>query len=350
MRIPWNHNSRTRIARRQLEELSRPWLGFAAIALLVVAVAAALVVNSLDIGERRLEADFAQAAQLGAGDQVTVAGVPVGHVVGLRLAGEHVTVTLSIADNVALGPATTASIKLTTLLGNRYVELAPAGSGALPNGRIPLAQTNVPYDLQSALADATTTFTQVDADKVGQALTELSTQLQGLPQLVPSVMQNVTTLSGVIAERRGQIGTLLTSTSQLTTVIENQRAGLGVLFDQGRDLLREVAAKRQAIAALIAATSNVVRTLQPIVVDDQPEIQSLLDNLGQLVQMLSRHDDLLRNILQILPVPWRSWADLSGSGPELEANASSGAFIDSFMCALVGRAKIQLPPYSEDCR
>ncbi|MFE9320996.1 MCE family protein [Nocardia sp. NPDC052278] len=350
MRTPWNHNGRTLIGRRQLEDLSRPWLGFTAIALLVVAVVAALVVNSFDIGERRLEADFAQAAQLGAGDQVTVAGVPVGHVVGLRLAGDHVTVTLSIGDNVALGPATTAAIKLTTLLGNRYVELAPAGSGALPNGRIPLAQTSVPYDLQSALADATTTFDQVDADKVGQALTELSTQLHGLPQLIPSVLQNITTLSGVIAERRGQIGTLLTSTSQLTTVIENQRAGLGVLVGQGRDLLREVAAKRQAIAALIAATSNLVRTLQPIAVDDQPEIQSLLDNLGQLVQMLSRHDDLLRNILQILPVPWRSWVDATGSGPELEANATSGAFLDSFMCALVGRAKVQLPPYSEDCR
>ncbi|WP_405137767.1 MCE family protein [Nocardia sp. NBC_01388] len=349
MQLQWHRLRRNIFRRRPLEDFSRPWLGLAAIGLLVLVVAVALIVNSLDIGQRRVEADFAQAAQLGVGDQVTVAGVPVGRVAGLRLAGDHVSATLSINNDVALGSATTAAIKLTTLLGNRYVELRPAGSGSM--ARIPLAQTEVPYDLQSALSDATTTFDQVDADKVGTALTDLSTQLQGLPQLVPSVMRNIKTLSGVIAERRDQIGALLTSTSQLTTVIQNQRTNLGVLFTQGSELLQAVQAKRQAITQILTATANLVNTLQPLAVNDQPEIQSLLNNLNQITGMLARHDDLFRNILQILPVTWRNWANLTGSGTELDANATSGAFIDSFMCALVARApQVNLPPYSEDCK
>ncbi|WP_209899269.1 MCE family protein [Nocardia goodfellowii] len=349
MPLKWNLLRRSIFRRHQLEDFSRPWLGFAAIGLLVVAVAIVLVVNSLDIGQRRVEADFAQAAQLGVGDQVTVAGVPVGRVAGLRLAGDHVSATLSINNDVALGSNTTAAIKLTTLLGNRYVELRPAGSGTL--ARIPVAQTEVPYDLQSALSDATTTLDQVDADKVGQALTELSTQLQGVPQLVPSVMQNVKTLSGVIADRRDQIGTLLTSTAQLTTVVQNQRTSLDVLFTQGGELLRAVQAKRQAITQILTATRNLVNTLQPLAVNDQQEIQSLMSNLNQITGMLARHDDLFRNILQILPVTWRNWANLAGSGPEMEANATSGAFIDAFMCAVVARdPQVNLPPYSEDCK
>jgi virulence factor Mce-like protein len=347
MRIP---KIRTATVRRPLEEYPKAWLGFAALAILVVGITIALLVNSLNIGDRRVEADFAQAAQLGSGDQVTVAGVPVGHVAGVRLAGDHVTVTLSIHNDVHLGAGTGAAIKLTTLLGNRYVELTPAGAGGLPGGRIALAHTTVPYDLQSALTDATRTFDQIDADQVGKALNDLTGQLNGLPQLVPSVMQNVRTLSGIIAERRGQIGTLLDSTSKLTTVIQQQQANLGVLVAQGRSLLQEVRTRRQAVESMLTATSHLIDTLKPIAVDDQPEIQSLLGNLNEMLQMLTRHDDLLRNILQILPVPWRSWANLTGTGTELDANDSSGAFIDSLMCALVGRTQADIAPYSKDCR
>ncbi|WP_330251333.1 MCE family protein [Nocardia sp. NBC_00565] len=336
---------------RPLENYRPVWLGVTALVVLVVVLAATLVVNSLGIGQRRVEADFAQAAQLEAGDQITVAGVPVGHVVGLRLAGDRVTVTMSIKSDVRLGADTTASIKLTTLLGNRFIEVSPAGSGSLPDGRIALAHTEVPYNLQSALEDVTTTFDQVDADKVGQAMTRLSTQLDGLPQMIPSVMQNVMTLSTVIAERRDQIGSLLTSTSQLTTVIEMQHANLAVLFTQGREVLQEFQSRRQSIEYLLSATTSVVRTLTPIAVDDQPEIRSLLDNLSSMMQALSQHDDLLRNILQVVPVPWRSWANLSGTGPELDANVPAGAFVDSFICALVGRApQVDLPPYSKECK
>ncbi len=236
--------------RRTLDDYNPAVLGSLAIVVLVVAIGAALGINSLNVGEKRVQADFAQAAQLGTGDQVTVAGVPVGHVADMRLAGDHVAVTLSIGDHVHLGSETRASIKLTTLLGNRYVELVPDGPGTL-SGRIPLARTSVPYDLQSALSDATTTFDQVDADQAARALTDLSGQLNGLPQLVPSVLQNIETLSTVISQRRGQIGALLDSTSRLTGVIDGQRANLGALFTQGSDLLREILSRKQAIETVV---------------------------------------------------------------------------------------------------
>ncbi len=334
---------------KPLEEYRRASLGLLAISGLTLAIVIALTVDSMDVGDRDVRVDFAQAAQLGAGDRVTVAGVPVGNVRTIRLTEGHVAVTLSVHHSVRLGADTTAAIKLTTLLGNRYVELDPAGVG--DSNRIPLQRSSVPYDLESALADATTTFGQVDADQVARALTDLSGRLDGLPELIPSVVQNVRTLSAVIAERRGQIGALLASTSKLTAVITSQQSDLGALFDQGGDLLRELLSRKQAIESMVAATTTLADRLTPLAVRDQPEIRSLLANLREITAMLSRHDDLLRNILQVLPVPWQSWANLTGTGPELDATASSGAFVDSFMCALVGRApQAHISPYSEECR
>ena len=51
---------------------------------------------------------------------------------GTRLDGDQVVVTMKIKHSVALGADTRAAIKLTTLLGSRYVELRPADREACP--------------------------------------------------------------------------------------------------------------------------------------------------------------------------------------------------------------------------
>ena len=70
-----------------------------------------------------------------------------------------------------------------------------------------------------------------------------------------------------------------------------------------------------------------------------------------MTKMIAGHDDLLRNLLQILPVPWRLFANATGTADELVGNAPDGAFIDSFMCALSERAEqVHLPRYLKDCK
>ncbi|MCX4091762.1 MCE family protein [Nocardia sp. alder85J] len=339
------------VRRRPLDSYDRVRLGAAAIVVLLVAVGATVYVNSLHLGERTYHADFAQAAGIGAGDAVTDAGIQVGTVTGTRLAGDHVVVTMKIRSGVALGADTRAAIKLTTLLGSRYLELRPAGSGTLPGRSIALSHTEVPYDLEQALQAATTTFSQVDADSIATSMTTLSQQLRNVPTLVPEVLRNVRELSAVIAARRGQIAALLTSTAQVTEVIRTQQADLAGLIGQGTAVLQQIGSRHAALQRMIAAATVLVHELAPIAVGDRPQIQQLLDNLGAMTQLIAAHDDLLRNILQILPVPWRYFSDATGTGAELIGNAPDGAFLDSWMCALSAKAQqANLTPYLKDCK
>ncbi len=326
-------------------------LGLITVAGIVVVLVAALLVTSAGVGEVRYEAEFAQAAQIGAGDPVTIAGVPVGTVAGARLEGDHVVVTMNIDKNVALGADTNAAIKLTTLLGSRYIELRPAGRGAIPDRRIPLSDTVVPYDLPHVLESTTTLFEQVDADKIGQMLTSLSNQLQGTPALMPQVLKNIQNLSSILAARRGQIGSLLAGTAQVTDVVHAQQADLGALVANGQAMLQEIVARRAMVQQLFDATTKLVDQLHSIVVDDRPQIDELITNLNALLQTLGNNDQLLRDSLQILPVPLRNFANATGTGNEMEFNAPGGPLIDSWMCAISGRAdQLKLPPYLKDCK
>ncbi|MBH0778482.1 MCE family protein [Nocardia bovistercoris] len=338
-------------ARRPLEEY-RTWVvGVVALVLLIAVVAAALGVNRLGVGTVKYEVEFAQAAGLSPGDSVTVAGVPVGTVTAQRLAGDHVVATLTVQDDVALGAETRASIKLTTLLGARYVELKPAGKGSVPDRRITLSHSAVPYDLQQALDNATVTFDQIDAGQISRSLNTLATQLDGVPSVLPGLLENLRALSTIVGDRRGELGALLAGAQRLTTVVTEQRADLSAIMTQGRDLLTEIVARRDAIQRLMSATNELAGQIRDLVGTDRPQVDELLNGLNGLLGSLARNDELLRNTLQILPIPIRNFTNASGTGNEVDFTSPNGVLIDSWMCAISSRAKqANLTPYFEDCR
>ncbi|MBM7458446.1 MCE family protein [Rhodococcus coprophilus] len=322
--------------RAVLDERNRLGLGILTVAVIVVALVATVLVSGAGIGSVRYEAEFAQAARITSGDAVTIAGIQVGTVEGVRLDGTHVLVEMDVDRSVELGADTVASIKLTTLLGSRYVELRPAGSEPLAERRIPLQNSVVPYDLQEVLADATTTFEQVDAERLGATLDTLATELDGVPALLPQVLANIESLSGTVADRREQIGAILDATASMTSVVRAQQHSLGSLVRDGRDLLLELESRQNLVQRLLTATAELVTVLDSIVVDDRAQIDALIVSLNGLLRTLSDNDALFRNILQILPVPIRNFANASGTANEVDFTAPAGPMIDSWMCALAG--------------
>lgn len=170
---------------RKLEDRSKFWIGMIAVGVVAAIIASMLLYRQIGFGYTRYQAEFAQAAQLKKGDYVSVAGVDVGEVKSVVLDGTKVLVDLRVRDEVKLGAETQAAIKTTTLLGSRYIELRPRGAGTIPNKRIALSHTEVPYDLQALLADTAATYEQVDATKLAQSIDILAKQLRGCPRRCP---------------------------------------------------------------------------------------------------------------------------------------------------------------------
>lgn len=329
----------------------KAWLGLLAVLTTGTLIAAMLLVKEAGIGYHRYTAKFLQAAALRADDVVAVAGIPVGAVTAVRLAGDHVEAQIRVRDDVPVGRDTHAAIKVTTLFGSRYVDLRPAGEGAPGDRTIDLAHTEVPYDLQAALADSTRTFEQVDADRIAESLDVLSRQLDGLPAVVPQAMDNVRALSSVIALRRDQLGNLLVNTEHVTSMLRRQQSEIGSFVRQGQELVGEFVARSAAFHALMESLRSVVDSLHAIAVNDRAAVDDVLSTMQQLSQKFAEQDALFRSLLQIAPVPIRQIANATGFGNAIETNAPAGALIDSWMCAISGRAEqFQMIPYFKDCK
>ncbi|OBB60116.1 mammalian cell entry protein [Mycobacterium sp. 852013-51886_SCH5428379] len=337
--------------RRPLEERSQIWLGIIAVGVVVVLIGALLLVKVADIGYRTITAQFAQAAALRPGNPVTVAGIPVGEVLSMELAGDHVVAELKVQNDVALGADSRAVIKVTTILGSRYLALEPRGGGSLPDDTFDLSHTEVPYDLQEALTDVTNTYEQVDSDKFAETLSILGRQMETLPPVVPKALENTRLLSEIISTRRDQLGSLLETTQMISNTLRRQQANIASMVRQGNDLVGELVMRRASFHSMLAAITDLVQRLSDTVIDDRPELEALLVNLRELTDMVAQHDDLLRNNLQAGPVALRGLANATGSGNAVDFNAANGLLVDSWMCAISGRAKqFGMIEYFQDCK
>jgi len=336
---------------RRPEDYNATWLGFTALAVIGVLVAAAVGVKALGIGESDYTAQFAQAASLQPGNIVTVAGIEVGTVRSLKLAGDHVEVAFTVKDDVKLGKDTKASIQLQTFLGGRYMALMPAGSGSVPDNTINLAHTEVPYDLQELLDDGSVLLDQLDSDQLGESLAILGKQVNGLPDIVPEAMDNLHRLSSVVADRRDQLGELFESTELVANVLHRQQAKTGVLIDQGQSLLGEFVASQAAFRSMLAGLTSLAVNLERIVVDDRPMLEDMLQNIRELTDLLAQNDDLVSSILQVAPVTVRNLTNATGYAPALEFYIANGIAVDSWMCAISGRAdQLNMLEYFKDCK
>ncbi|MGH3580414.1 MAG: MCE family protein [Mycobacterium sp.] len=337
--------------KRPLESHSRTVLGLIAIAVVAVLIGALLLAKVLDIGYRSYTAQFQQAAALQSGNPITVAGIQVGEVGSMKLAGDRVEVRLKVRKDVGLGADTRAVIKITTVLGSRYLALQPAGPGSLPHNMIDLAHTEVPYDLQEALADVTTTYEQVDTDQFGQSLAVLGKQLSTLPPVVPQAIQNVHTLSTIIADRRDQIGALLKTTELVSNTLRRQQKNIGTMINQGQQLVGEFVARQATFHAMMRSLTDLVNTLSDLAIENRPQLEQLLRELRTLSDMLGKHDDLLRSTLQAGPIALRGLANATGTGNAVDLNVPNGLLVDSWMCAISGRAKqFGMIQYYKDCK
>jgi hypothetical protein len=209
----------TKQARKRRRPLgySKPWLGTIAIGVVAVLVGAMLLVKAAGVGYRHYTAQFLQAARAAGGkpdhDRRDPRRRGDQHEAGRR-SGRGRT---ERSRRRRIRQGLKAIIKVTTILGSRYLALQPARGRCAARRHVRPLPHRGPYDLQEALADVTNTYEQVDTDRFAESLAVLGKQLQSLPPVVPAAVQNIHRLSSIIADRRDQLGSLLKTTKPSAT-------------------------------------------------------------------------------------------------------------------------------------
>jgi phospholipid/cholesterol/gamma-HCH transport system substrate-binding protein len=300
------------------------FIGFAVIAMLLVAASRADRLPIIGAGDT-YHAEFAEIGGLKSGNEVRVAGVPVGKVRDIELDGNKVKVTFKVDKGTRLGRETAAEIRIRTLLGAQFLALQPSGSGRLEKGgTIPESRTTPPYDVVQAFSDLSTTTEALDVDQISQALETLSDVAAQTPEEFRGAIRGVSDLSRNLAARDEQINTLLKNLKKVTGVINARDDQLVALVKDSSVLFDAISARREAIHRLLVSTQEISAQLTGLVKDTEADLQPALRQLRTVTTMLARNEQSLDRALTVMPGFLRVFANALGNGPWFDTYVKIG--------------------------
>ena len=293
-------------------------IGLLAVAATVLLGILVTVISTVSFGTTGYTARFEHTGGIRVGESVQVAGVDSGKVTGIEIDGSSVLVSFNLDRGIHLGEDSTAEVKVATLLGTHMLAIDPQGPGDLDDDLIPLAQTQVPYNLQDVIDKGTGALDELDSKLLGQALSTVADTLRASgPELLPA-LEGVDRISRVVDRRSGQIEQLLESSRKVTDQLGASSGDLLELMRQTNLVVTELLERRAAIHQLLVDVASLSDAVRGVIRDTKADVGPTLDDLDRVLKVLRGRDKDIRTALRGLAVGSRYLANVTGNGPWAE--------------------------------
>lgn len=292
-------------------------IGAAGLASIALVLFLAFNVQSIPFigGGVHYRAAFSEAGGLIKGDDVRIAGVKVGKVEKVDLAGNRVIVDFKVTEPAAFGTRTGASVRMRTLLGSKFLALEPAGGGQLKeDSEIPLERTVSSYDIVNAFTDLATTSEEINTDMLAKSLTTLATGFKDSPPDVKAALDGLSRLSNTIASRDDELKRLLASANSVSGTVAERNKAVESIIKNADLLMVELNARRDAIHTLFTNTSAMAQQLTGLVRDNRAELKPALDQLTKVLAVLQKHEKDLGDTIAAMGPFTRLFANVLGNG------------------------------------
>ncbi|MBF6342208.1 MCE family protein [Nocardia cyriacigeorgica] len=296
------------------------WLGVGAAAAVVLLLVGSSVISQARLSDTTIQVEFAQAAGLRPGATVDVSGIEVGAVRAVRLVDDKVVVDVRIRRDMRLGPDARAAIEMSTILGRLHIELTPGDGKGLPDNRIPIENTSVPYNLGKVIQDPkyTSSFERIeriDPEKLRTALDLFDQQMGDSPELAITALDSIGALAKVINDRRDEVDVLLKGLDQVSQLAADNQNSVLLLLTRGEAIGNAVALRQNLLRQLLDNVAALSALLREMGIENNDQLGPLIQNLNTMTQGLEKNRDNLDRLYEIMPVALRQFNNALGNGP-----------------------------------
>ncbi len=295
-------------------------MGAMAIVLLLVVMAASFNLQRFP-GFRGtpFHAELIDASGLRTGSEVQVAGVRVGRVSKLRIGPEKVIADFDV-KGAELGRSTRATVEVKSLLGEKFLNIKPEGSGSLPGGStIPLSRTDVTFDIVGTLGTLTTQTEDTDKETLTQALNTLAETMDSAAPEIRSSFTGLSRLSKTIASRDQEIEQLLKRSRNVTALLNERKGDLVVLMKQADLVFQELQRRKEVIHSLLVNADKLATELNGVVKDNRAQLRPTLDKLEDVLKFLHAREDQIEELMRNYGPYVNILGNVLGTGPWFDA-------------------------------
>ncbi len=254
---------------------------------------------------------FADALNLPDGAHVRVDGVEIGRVEDISTRDFQARVRIRLPQAVALTETATAELRMTTPLGEGFIELSPgAGKTTLADGAIlGVARTNTVANVEDMLSAASTLLTGGGLAQLRTVVTELDKAIDGRKGETKSLLASLTTFLKAFNERTADIDRTLEGLDTLSSTLIDRRSTIDAA-------LTDIAPAAKLLADQTAKFTEVLARVTE------------LGATGKRVVERTR-EDLLATLRDVEPVLDALIAVEKDIGPTLRQLVRFGKFLDA---------------------
>lgn len=262
-------------------------------------------------------AEFADALNVVPRTAVMVDDVPVGQVSEIERDGWHAKVTMLVRKDLDLPENTTADIRQTSLLGEKYIALlAPAQDpvGRLADGAvIGLDRTGANPEVEEVLGALAFVLSGGGVEQLRTISVEVNKMLDGRTGDARGALTNITRLVSTLDTQKGSILKAMTAVDRLARTLNAESATFGDAIDAMGPALKVLSNQQKALTTMLTELDKLGAVGTRVVRQSKADIVATLRHLSPALHALAEAGDSLPRGLSMLasfPFP-KEAADLA---------------------------------------
>lgn len=273
---------------------------FATLSLVLTGFIAGQIVDAGFADHYELTARLDDATGLEEGDDVRVAGVPVGSVRAVRAVEGRAELTLGVRSDVSLPTDTRAEISWVDLTGSSQVDLVPGQADAELTAGDAIERTRSSAGVGRLAADLGAFVGAFDPEQLNELLSSVQRILDGNEQRLVTLVHDLGDLMEVVTDREDAVETMLADYAEVAeTAVARERQLRGIVDDLVA-LTEAFDQSEEALGSGLEAATALTRETGDFLDANQQQLEAMLDDIGVLLALLRpRLDDLEAGMAQL---------------------------------------------------
>ena len=263
--------------------------------------------------------------------------------------------TLTYETDVRLPADVKAVIISPAIVGDRFVQLAPAYSGGavLPdNAKLGIDRSEVPVELDEifkSLDDLAIALGPKGANKDGSLsslIEDSARQLDGQGQQLNETLTNFAKLSTTLSNNKDELFGSIQEIEQFVALLNRNDSSVRSFFDSTARVSKVLEGERDDLAKTLEFLSKALIDVRRLIKDNRTTLRHNVDNLQSLAEVLARHNEDIEHTLIDAPIALGNLGLAGGSSEDRNAGRSSRS---RRSCSASTRSPVTSPESSAAC-
>jgi phospholipid/cholesterol/gamma-HCH transport system substrate-binding protein len=248
--------------------------------------------------------EFSNVLDLVPQSNVKVNDVAVGKVKSISLDGWNAKVKVQINGDVHLPANARARVQMTSLLGEKYVNLSPPldqPEGTLKDGaNIPVSRTGTAPEVEEVLGALSLMLNGGGFEQIRTISTELNKALNGNEAAVRDLIGRLNTFVGSLDKQKDDIITALVNVDKLAATLNKQKQTIINTLDTLPQAITILKDDRTKLVTLLSSLANLGAVASRVVTSTQTTLVSSLKSLAPVLESLTASGSDLPAAFKIL--------------------------------------------------